>query len=130
MASRKMKIIALITILAVSLLLLGFYGSPNEGFESGSEDATFTLYYADWCPHCKAIKPEFGSFSNDGKGTIKINGKVVGLRMVEADKDAEKAKGKPVKGYPTFLLEKNGQFVEFSGERNRNGWKKFLEDNM
>jgi thiol-disulfide isomerase/thioredoxin len=130
MASRKMKTIALFTVLIVALLLLGFYGSPKEGFQSGSEDATFTLYYADWCPHCKSIKPEFSSFSNNGSGTIKINGKVVGLHMVEADKDAEKAKGKPVKGYPTFLLEKNGQFTEFSGERNAAGWKKFLEDNM
>jgi hypothetical protein len=59
-----------------------------------------------------------------------VNGKVVGLRMVEADKDAEKAKGKPVKGYPTFLLEKNGKFVEFSGERNPAGWKSWLESNI
>jgi protein-disulfide isomerase-like protein with CxxC motif len=51
--------------------------------------------------------------------------------MVEADEDAAKMKGKPVKGFPTFLLEKgNGQFVEFDGERNPDGWKAWLSTNL
>ena len=119
MATRTSRYITIAAVLAVILLLLKF-GYSNEGFASGTD--SFTLYYADWCPHCQTIKPAFTEWSK--KGSMQINGKTVFLQMVEADRDAEKAKGKPVKGYPTFLLEKaDGSFKEFDGDRSPSGWE-------
>ena len=97
----------------------------SEGFESAP---TFTMYYADWCPHCKSIKPTFKTWSS--AGSVNVGGKTVFVDMVEADSNPDKMKGKPVKGYPTFLLEKNGQFTEFEGERNPAGWESWLAKNV
>lgn len=111
------------------LLLLGIIYSqmPHsrmDGFTSGVD--VFTLYYADWCPHCQAVKPAFKTWSN--KGSIIVNGKTVFLSMVEADSNPDKMVGKPVKGYPTFLLEKaDGSFKEFEGERSPSGWEAWLK---
>lgn len=117
--------------LALMILLAVVYRIKPEGFVGGGGAGTdtFTLYYADWCPHCKTVKPIFKDWSK--KGSVTINGKPVFLSMVEADTDAEKLKGKPVKGFPTFLLEKsNGKFVEFDGERTPSGWESWLASNL
>ena len=110
----------------VVLLAIRYFYKGSEGF-AGAD--TFTLYYAKWCPHCKSIAPVFADFSKDG--SMNVGGKTVFLSMLEADEDAAKMKGKPVKGFPTFLLEKaNGQNVEFDGERNPEGWKSWLAKNL
>ena len=108
------------------LLAIRYISKRSEGFEGAD---TFTLYYAKWCPHCKSIAPVFADFIKDG--SVNVGGKTVFLTMLEADEDAAKMKGKPVKGFPTFLLEKaNGQIVEFNGERTPEGWKKWLAANV
>jgi thiol-disulfide isomerase/thioredoxin len=119
-----MIIAAVVTVLALLYIVAT---KPAEGFASGAD--TFTLYYADWCPHCKAVKPIYSEWAS--AKTMQINGKTVFLDMVEVDTNPEKVKGKPVKGYPTFLLEKaDGTFVEFDGERTPAGWKSWLEANL
>jgi hypothetical protein len=51
--------------------------------------------------------------------------------MVNPEKTPEAAAGKPVKGYPTILLEKmTGEIVEYSGERNKDGYMAFLKENI
>jgi thiol-disulfide isomerase/thioredoxin len=113
-------------VIVLVLLAIRYFSKGREGFEGAD---TFTLYYAKWCPHCKTIAPIFADFSKDG--SINVGGKTVFLTMLEADEDAAKMKGKPVKGFPTFLLEKaNGQNVEFDGERTPEGWKKWLAANL
>lgn len=119
-----------IGILLVGVVLMMYirYLYPNgpEGFETAP---SFTMYYADWCPHCKTIKPAFKSWSSSGSTTVK--GKTVFLSMVEADTNPEKLKGVPVKGYPTFLLQTaDGKFKEFDGDRTPEGWKAWLENNL
>lgn len=114
-------------VVLLILLAIRYMNSvKGEGF-AGAD--TFTLYYAKWCPHCKSIAPVFSKWSK--AGSVKIGGKTVFLTMLEADEDAAKMKGKPVKGFPTFLLEKaNGQIVEFDGERTPKGWKTWLAANL
>jgi len=113
-------------VIVLVLLTIRYFNYRREGFEGAD---TFTLYYAKWCPHCKSIAPVFKDFSNSG--SVNVGGKTVFLTMVEADEDADKMKGKPVKGFPTFLLEKaNGQNVEFDGERTPQGWKSWLAKNL
>jgi thiol-disulfide isomerase/thioredoxin len=107
------------------LVIVYFFGSRSEGFQSG--DATFTLYYADWCPHCKTVKPVFADWSKSG--SVTVNGKSVTTNMVE--ESSMKDKSVPVKGYPTFLLKKaDGSYVEFDGDRSPSGWEQWLAKNM
>jgi thiol-disulfide isomerase/thioredoxin len=125
-ATRNIFIGILLVGVVIMMYIRYLYPNGPEGFETAP---SFTLYYADWCPHCKTIKPVFKSWSSSGSTTVK--GKTVFLSMVEADTNPEKLKGVPVKGYPTFLLQTaDGKFKEFDGDRTPEGWKAWLEDNL
>jgi thiol-disulfide isomerase/thioredoxin len=101
-------------------------GVSIQGFAGGAD--SFTMYYADWCPHCKAVKPQFSNFA--AKGAIDIKGKPVFVKMVE-EQQIDKSKNLPIDGYPTFLLEKaDGSKLVYEGERTAEGWKAFLEKNV
>jgi thiol-disulfide isomerase/thioredoxin len=118
----------LVLLVGVIVLMYIRYLRPygTEGFESAP---TFTMYYADWCPHCKTIKPIFAEWS--ASKSVTVSGKTVFVDMVEVDSKPEKVKGKPVKGYPTFLLETaDGKFKEFDGERTAKGWEGWLSKNV
>ena len=111
-------------VVYVALGLLIVYGLycyiKVEGF-SGSGN-TFTLYYADWCPHCKSVKPAFESWMSSQT--------LVTAQMFEADKDSAKVKAAGVKGFPTFQLTKtDGSVVECTA-RDPAGWESFLKVNL
>ena len=133
------KVILLAVAVAALLGLAAVYGlgisfgQGLQGFQNQSGPApamnTFTMYYADWCPHCQTVKPEFTEFSN--RGAIEVGGKKCQIMMVDAAKDPNAAKGKPVKGFPTFLLETtDGKILEYQGERNTDGWLAFINQKM
>ena len=128
----------LITFVVLALLVLAAmysygisFGRGMQGFQNPTPPAknTFTMYYADWCPHCQSVKPEFTELSN--KGAITVGDKSCEVRMVDAAKNPDAAKGKPVKGFPTFLLETtDGKVLEYQGERNTDGWLSFINQNL
>lgn len=125
----KTRFILLIGVLIGILLLLRFIQRSKEGFESGSGADTFTLYYAEWCPHCKTVKPAFTEWSKNG--IVSIAGKNVKVRMVEQSEKPEEVAAKGIKGFPTFLLETaEGKTVEFQGDRTPEGYLKFLEEQL
>lgn len=115
------------TVKNVAYIALGFliiYGLYRylsvEGF-TGSGN-TFTMYYADWCPHCKSVKPAFESWMSSQT--------LVTAQMFEADKDADKIQAAGVKGFPTFQLKKaDGSVVECNA-RDSAGWESFLKANL
>ena len=129
----KSSVIALVSLLLLALLLIastqieykdGFEGSMGETNERG----TFTLYYADWCPHCKTIKPEFQNFM--GNGSVKVNNSYVKCKMVE-EKQIQKGIDPEVKGYPTLLYsDAAGKIVEFNVTRDSEGFLKFLKQQI
>jgi thiol-disulfide isomerase/thioredoxin len=126
----KIRFIYLIGVLIGLLVLLRLVHRSREGFESGSNAAdTFTLYYAEWCPHCKTIKPAFEEWSKNG--FVTAAGKNVKVRMVEQSEKPEEVASKGIKGFPTFMLETaDGKTVEFQGERTPDGYLKFLEEQL
>ncbi len=120
-------IILIVAVIAVSVVLAIVMQQPREGFASGAN--SFVMYYADWCPHCQSVKPSFSKFASSG--SVDIKGQPVFVKMVEAEKNPSETQGKPVRGYPTFLLEKaDGTFKEFDGERTPAGWTAFLTANL
>jgi thiol-disulfide isomerase/thioredoxin len=124
----------------VGLLVLAmFYGLGGtfgrglfEGFQGGKqapEVNTFTMYYADWCGHCKKAKPEMEELVK--KGVIEKGGKKCEIRMISPENEPEKAAGKPIKGFPTFLMETaDGQVVEYKGERSTKGYLDFINKTL
>jgi thiol-disulfide isomerase/thioredoxin len=125
----KPSLVGLIALTAAIVILLALiYSGSSEGFQSYGETnsrGTFTMYYADWCPHCQNVKPLFKDFM--GTGVVKVNGLPIKIQMKE-EKQIEKGVDPDVKGYPSFLYSDSaGKTVEFSGPRTADGFMKFLE---
>jgi thiol-disulfide isomerase/thioredoxin len=124
------KLILLGIAIVVAIIYVsreGFRGS-RQGFKNPDTN-TFTMYYADWCGHCKKIKPEFETFMKSGP--ISAGGKSCQIRMISPEKEPDAAAGKPIKGFPTFLMETtDGQVVEYKGERTTAGFLEFINKNL
>jgi thiol-disulfide isomerase/thioredoxin len=122
-------------LILISLVVVGLLGAlyyyrtrPIQGFQNPSEP-TFTMYYADWCGHCKKAKPDFEEFIK--KGPVEVNGKRCHIRMVSPEKQPELAKGKPIRGFPTFLLETpDGKINEYSGARSTPDYLAFINKTL
>ena len=125
-------IVVLATAIVVGLTIWGGLEIwPKQGFQNPNPPSIpiFTMFYADWCPHCTTAKPAFAEFMQGG--TIDIAGKKVNVEMVQPEKNPEKAEGLPVKGFPTFLLQKpDGNVVEYKGSRDPEGYMKFLNEQL
>jgi len=83
----------------------------------------FTMYYVDWCPHCVKAKPEFNKLK---RSLPKINGKTISYKMINCEKEPEKAELENIKGYPTFILNIKGQKNVYQGDRTYTHFKSFL----
>ena len=122
----------LLTLLGTLALGTYRYGLP-EGFMPGFGTAgappvgKFVMYYADWCPHCQTVKPDFKEFSK--AGVVTVNGRNVAVDMVE---ESQKEKmDKNVKGFPTFMFySADGESIEYSGPRTRDSWMDFLAEQV
>ena len=107
---------------------LDIFSKKSESFQNPSEP-TFTMYYADWCGHCKNAKPEFQKLVD--KSPMMIGGKSCTIRMVSPEKEPDLAKGKPIKGFPTFLLETpDGAPIEYKGARSTQDYLDFINKNL
>ena len=116
----------LAVVVAILLGIYYFYRPVSQGFTGGA-DNSFTLYYADWCGHCKAVKPAYEEWIK--KSPLNVKGKSVSLNMVEASENQDKSV--PIKGFPTFILKTaDGQMKEFQGERTPSGWESWLASNL
>ena len=123
-----LAVLSLVTLYALGVK----FNSPTllQGFQGGAPaNNTFTMYYADWCGHCQTAKPAFTEFAKNGK--ITIGNKECEIRMISPEAEPDKAKGKIIKGFPSFLLETvDGKTVEYTGERNVDGYMGFLNENL
>jgi thiol-disulfide isomerase/thioredoxin len=126
----KTRFVYLIGVILGLLVLLRFISTNGtEGFADQPAAAMFTLYYADWCPHCKTVKPAFQEFAKNG--FVSVAGQNVKVRMVEQSENPEEISKKGIKGFPTFMLETaDGKTYEHTGERTPDGYLKFLADQL
>jgi thiol-disulfide isomerase/thioredoxin len=118
----------LVIILAILLILYYVYTTYlKEGFESVDLEEeikkgnTLVLFYADWCGHCKKIKPiwkeaEDEIDEDEDKKMIKIN---CGDKKKEHQAIAEKYN---IDGYPTIILFKDGKPTQYKGPRTKDGF--------
>lgn len=82
----------------------------------------FTMFGVDWCPHCVSAKPEVQKLGS----TVSIGGQNVEVRIVNPEKEKEAAAGYDIQGYPTMILEKDGQKIKYSGPRTADAIRSWL----
>jgi len=70
-----------------------------------------SLYYADWCGHCKTFKPEWEAL----KTTLDDMG--VSHKEYESDANPKEVEAKGIKGFPTILIKKDKKEYVYTGPR-------------
>ncbi|KAF7241724.1 hypothetical protein EG68_10239 [Paragonimus skrjabini miyazakii] len=91
----------------------------KDNFESACNSYKFCLveFYAPWCGHCKALKPEYEKAAE----ILKTEAPDVLLAKVDATVETDLAQEHGVTGYPTLKFLKNGEWVDYSGGRKADG---------
>lgn len=83
------------------------------------------LYYAEWCGHCKTMKPEWEKVVSKMKDTGKVNIAEVESNWIEHLKDKPE-----IEGYPTIKMYNCGKEVaKFEDERVADKMEKFALSN-
>lgn len=89
------------------------------------EKVYMTMVFASWCGPCKMAKPHYRNLS---QLLDKHNISDVRLTAIDASDDPSLGNSICVKGYPTFLLWKNGKKKKYSGNRDSRSFIKALSD--
>lgn len=136
--------IALLVIVLVALAWQ-FLGGGNRGGNaeienfSGAEDASgsdykLLFFFANWCPHCKAAKPEWEKIKTefDGKPVNGHTVKFVEYDCTEPSPEMEATMDKyNVSSYPTVLLvSPSGQVTPFENKPTKDAIINFLNSNV
>lgn len=99
--------------------------NPMRLMENFSSDDKFVYLAMDGCGHCDAVNKS-GEFDNLKKSEKDI--KCVQDNGEKNEFVKYREDNKLVKGYPTFMLLKNGQNpIVYDGERTETGFKTFLD---
>jgi len=120
-----------VAILAYISTVVSFGGVYLDAFTDLEEKMNvFTMYYMNGCPHCESILPDYKNFA--AAGQIELKGKKTKIRMLEQGNPnaAAELEARKIKGFPTFILgTKDGNYVEYQGDRSIDAIKSFIGQN-
>lgn len=108
---------------------------PNSGGPGG--EVRIMFFSVDWCPYCTKAKIPWGDFK-----TSHHQKKIKGRRIICQDYNATETKENPggeieakllidkydVKGYPTIIMLKDGEKIEFDAKITTYSLERFIED--
>lgn len=99
-----------------------------ESFSDFDKQNSIKLFYADWCPHCKEIKP---SFENELPIFLEKNNLKCKVELINSDRDKELVKKYNIRGYPTIIFESNkNDRREYGGPRNVRNIALFVKESL
>lgn len=130
----------LIIVLIVLVIVVGYYfvskSNLLENFAgdrlvpSGTE-ASFVMFYADWCPHCQNAKPVVSELDEQLKeNDSEVNNKKVKIIKVNCEEEKGLAKKYDISGYPTFKLLTGKEIIEYDGGVDKEQFMDFLKQNV
>ena len=90
------------------------------------------MFSADWCPHCKAAKPDWMAFCDEYDGQ-EINGFTVTCHTIDCTDDPLPSsvqtlcdKYNKERQFPTVTLVKNGQTIDFDAKITKSSLEQFI----
>lgn len=78
------------------------------------------LYYADWCGHCKAFKPEWEKLKK------KLQNTNIKVEEYEESVDGDKMNEDEIQGFPTIRIIKDKKTSDYNGKRDSESIYHFL----
>lgn len=104
----------------------GFELAPTKIEDEVSDGKKLVLFYADWCGHCKTLKPVWDKTADevntkDKKLMIKVN------CGGDSEKEKELMKKYNIDGYPTILIFENGKHTVYDDERTKEAFMKTIK---
>jgi len=123
-------------VLALALVACAVYGeeaeekTPSDVIDlNGASYTKFVtenklavvLFYAPWCGHCKAFKPEYENIAT----ALKEKGIPAG--RIDGDAEGEISESVGLEGFPTIMVYIEGRHVKYDGPRSKAGVLAFVE---
>lgn len=107
------NVVICVLVVVLVALVLYYVNKNNEGFNADKPDLYF--FYVDWCGYCKKAKPVISD--------IEQNNNKVNVKRIDCDAKENKAlvEKNNIKGFPTLMLNKNGQMIPFEQETDDMG---------
>ena len=150
--SKKFVIIAILIAIFIGAAIFVYskYVAPklNPSFVENREftksdvkntNATLYFIYATWCPHSKKVIKHWEKLKN--KYDYKIINRPVNqyaLTFVEYDGDKQESEieefsklyNKKIEGYPTIILVKDNEIIEFEAEPSIENLNEFIQSTL
>jgi protein disulfide-isomerase A6 len=129
MSKDNYSILMLLVIIAILFAVYYYsYKSNSEPFSNASlnlkpeqGETVVALFYADWCPHCVAFKPDYEKAMSSLSGN-EYKGKTLRLELVDCVENKTIASENNVNGFPTVkIFTDDNKSSEYSGERTYEG---------
>ena len=79
-------------------------------------------FYAPWCGHCKKLAPVYSEVAT----ALKEQGSTLRVAKVDATENSKAAGEFGVRGYPTLFFFLNGEKIDYTGQRNKEGMLNWL----
>lgn len=132
-------VIGIIVLVLVGSVLLGYFTgrktammkrregyrtATNVGAHAGPYPDVFTMYKADWCPHCQKCKPEWDKMEQN----LQAKGVPVTTKVVDADASKTEVKEAGVEAFPTMIMTtSDGSKNTYKGPRKAAEMEKWVE---
>lgn len=137
-------IVALLGFIAIAVYIFQEYLSPamnpeyvenNEFISSDTENKNYVdlyLFRANWCPYSKKVVPIWNELK-DKYDNKKMNNYTIVFKNIEEKQDQElltdfeKKYSKEIDGFPSIILIKDTQVIEFEAKPTYENLEQFLE---
>jgi thiol-disulfide isomerase/thioredoxin len=102
----------------------------NENMNNENQkNVQLMLFSTNWCPHCKSMKPSWETIKNKYENKL-INGYLVEFIDVDCTQDSPQTSKLmdeyKVEGYPTIILVKDSQPINFDAKPTEETLNQFL----
>ena len=120
-----LKMAIIIGAIVVIAYLMRNNSMENFDIKEDMDKPTFVAFTAEWCGHCKKLKPEWEKLEQDYKGDIMI-------AMFDNEKHKEHHKNNKIEGFPTIKFFPKGlndisSAIDYNGARDKDSMEKFLK---
>tara|TARA_B100000401_G_scaffold410320_1_gene328330 strand:+ start:379 stop:801 length:423 start_codon:yes stop_codon:yes gene_type:complete len=114
-----MKLFIFVGVIFLLYIFLSMNNNKKK-ISGGNNSTTFILYYVDWCPHCKTVKPEWEKLEND-KSLENVT-----IKKINCEENEKAAIENNIEGFPTILFTHNNKVESYEGGREYSDFKEFL----